>query len=540
MKKQSRTRMSLVTRCGCLAAALVASGTAQAQVLVPVQQPPKSPLDSNVYFNNISVTPRDDKTAVIQFDIGWTGSWRTDVNHDAAWIFFKYRIEGDETRTWRHVRLAADKVLNPTGYGQAAGANPVSFTWGCSSKDHKKFDAAGDTQFDFLVPDGADGFAGAFVRRADHGMGTASGAKCTVLWDLTASPDVKKDTNLSIKAYGLKMIYVAEGPFDLGSGGNETGAFYAFQPEKQRGAERERVSVGGATMVIHEAADQSNDFPPYRVTSSNAIPTGKTPGRLWARAAEPPEGGEIPATFPNGYRAFYIMHRPIPQAVYACFLSSLPPDLAEYHHESGNHGTDSGWAGWIGKVNDDAENPYQFHHGRLKSQCTWWLKWDDGIAFAAWAGLRPMTELENEKALRGPRRAAPEECGSSFWGGSYGGARYNAHPRELEVTVATANGLAFKGTHGTGSLTDIPGDWPKKDAKGTGIRNGQEGACGITELKGPMWCTSCRLEANLNDPERGKIYGFRAARTAPEQAKWNSVRNEEESSPVLQGLPAVR
>ena len=495
----------------------------------------------NVYFNNISVTPRDEETAVIRFDIGWPGSWRTDVNHDAAWVFFKYRIDGDETKTWRHVRLAADKVLNPTGYGRGPtpAGGPLSFEWGCAPQGLKKLTAAGDTQFDFLVPDGEDGFAGAFVRRADHGMGTASGAKLTVLWDLAACPDVKKDTKVAIKAYGLKMVYVAEGPFDLGSGGTETGAFYAYQPEKKRGAEKDRITTGGATMVIHEAVDAADEVPPYRVTNSAAIPTGKVPGRLWARADEPPDGGEIPATFPTGYKGFYMQDRPITQAAFAFFLSSLPPKLAGEYHERGGHATEGGWAGSILK-SQDPENPYEFHHGRLKSTCTWWLSWEMGASFAAWAGLRPMTELENEKALRGPRRAAPEECGSSFWGGSYGGGRYNAHPRELQVTVATSEGLAYKGTHGGGSPTNWPADWPRKDAKGTGIRNGQEAACGITELKGPMWCTSCRLEANLNDPERGKIYGFRAARTAPEQSKWNSVRNEEESSPLLQGLPAAR
>jgi hypothetical protein len=35
---------------------------------------------------------------------------------------------------------------------------------------------------------------------------------------------VKKDTKVAIKAYGIKMVYVAEGAFDLGSGGTETGA----------------------------------------------------------------------------------------------------------------------------------------------------------------------------------------------------------------------------------------------------------------------------------------------------------------------------
>ena len=504
-----------------------------------MQQPCKSPMGCHVYFSNINVLPRDEKTAVLQFDIAWQGSWRHDVNHDAAWVFFKFRVEGDDQKTWRHVRLAADRELNPTGYGQAPAGGPLSFEWGCSPKDKKTFAAAGDTQFDFMVPDGEDGFAGMFLRRADHGMGTASGTKVTALWDLTACPDVKKDTKVAIKAYGLKMVYVAEGPYYLGTGGDETYAFYQCQPERKQAAEKERIGGPNATMVVREAVESAADFPPYLVTNSAAIPTGKTPGKLWARGAEPEDGGEIPASFPNGYKAFYVMDRPIPQAAFAFFLSSLPPNLAENHHEKGNHATESGWAGSIQK-SEDPENPYEFHHGRLKSTCTWWLTWDAGASFAAWAGLRPMTELENEKALRGPRLPVVNEAAHSFWGGSYGGGRYNAHPRELEVTVATPVGRAFKGTHGTGTTTNWPADWPRKDAVGTGVRNAQEAACGITEIKGPFWCTSCRLESNLNDPERNKIYGFRAARTAPEEAKKNTVRNEQESSPVLQGLPLNR
>ncbi len=514
MKDQRETGMRRLLSCG-LAVVLLAAAPARAQVQVPVQQPRLSPAGCHAHFKNITIVPRDGKSAIIQFDIAWSGSWRHDVNHDAVWVFFKARIDGQTE--WKPVRLATDKVLNPTGYGQED-----------------------DLKLDFMVPDGDDGFAGMFVRRADHGMGNVDAIGLTAIWDLTDLPEITKDTKVAIKAYGLRMVYVAEGPYYLGTGGDETYAFYQSQAEQKQAAETEQIVSGEATMIVRESQDFVPQYPPYYVTNSAAIPTGKTPGKLWARGAEPEDGGEIPATFPNGYKAFYMMLGPIPQATYAYFLSSLPPELAEYHHEKGNHATDSGWAGVISKVPNDTEYPYQFFHGRLKSICTWWLKWDDCATFAAWAGLRPMTELENEKALRGPRYPVINEAAHSFWGGSYGGGRYNAHPREMEVTVATPDGRAFKGTHGSGVATNWPSDWPKKDAVGTGVRNAQECACGITEIKGPFWCTSCRIESNLNDPERGKIYGFRGARTAPEDAKMNTVRNEQESSPVLQGFPANR
>jgi len=497
----------------CVTAVLLCSSVcARAQVMVPVQQPRLSPAGCHAHFTDITIVARDEKTAIIQFDIAWSGSWRHDVNHDAVWVFFKARLDGQTE--WKPVRLAADKVLNPMGYGQKDGLT-----------------------LDFMVPAGDDGFAGLFVRRADHGMGNVDATGLTAIWDLTALPEIKKDTKVAIKAYGLRMVYVAEGSYYLGTGGDETYAFYQCQPKRKQAAETERIVNATSTMVVREQRNLDVEFPPYHVTNSAAIPTGKQPGKLWARGAEPEEGGEIPATFPNGYKGFYMMLGPIPQAAYAYFLSSLPPELATYHHEEGNHAMDSGWAGSIAKVPNDTEYPYQFFHGRLKSICTWWLKWDDCATFAAWAGLRPMTELENEKALRGPRYPVPSEAGHSFWGGSYGGGRYNAHPREMEVTVATPAGRAFKGTHGNGIATNWPADWPKKDAVGTGVRNAQEAACGFTEIAGPFWCASCRIESNLNDPERGKIYGFRAARTAPEEAKSNTVKGQEESSPMLQGLP---
>jgi len=92
-------------------------------------------------IGNVAVAPRDARTAAITFDIAWERSWRNDVNHDAAWVFFKYRAAG--ATGWRHVRLAADRVLNPTGYSHGEGV-----------------------PMDSLVPRGDDGFTGMFVRQA--------------------------------------------------------------------------------------------------------------------------------------------------------------------------------------------------------------------------------------------------------------------------------------------------------------------------------------------------------------------------------------
>jgi hypothetical protein len=181
------------------------------------------------------------------------------------------------------------------------------------------------------------------------------------------------------------------------------------------------------------------------------------PGKLWARGAEPPDGGEIPATFPNGYKAFYAKRYPLDKSSYAGMLNLLSPELADERYQPEGfpvHGS-------IGRtlIGEGPGYTYRGDGGR-KSRCIFYMCWADCATYADWAGLRPMTELEHEKALRGPRYPVVNEAGHSFWGGSYGGGRYNAHPREMEVTVATPVGRAFKGTHGSGIATN----WPAEQA----------------------------------------------------------------------------
>ena len=59
----------------------------------------------NVRIENVTVAPRDARTATVSFDISWPESWRDQTNHDAAWVFFKVWAEG--SADWQHVRLAA-------------------------------------------------------------------------------------------------------------------------------------------------------------------------------------------------------------------------------------------------------------------------------------------------------------------------------------------------------------------------------------------------------------------------------------------------
>ena len=363
---------------------------------------------------NVAVAPRDDKSATITFNISWENSWRHEGNHDAAWVFFKARPEG--STEWQHVRLAASKTINPAGCSHGSGA-----------------------PLDLIVPDGDDGYTGLFVRRGEYGAGKVAATNVTVVWDLSAAKGITKDTKVEVRAFGIEMVFIPEGPYVLGG--------------------------GTATFHFHMYTNDTEVTLPYLVTGPGPIPTGRKPGRLWAhRGAQPEDNGEIPAAFPNGYAAVYCMKKCITGTQYAGFLNTLPPALAETMFPAKADIARSGTGANVTyKATADGGGNINLSH----------LPWAKGATFAAWAGLRPMTELEYEKITRGPRLPGWETDESldhpSYWRvTNMNGWR---SPVERPVTVANATGRGFKGSHGPG-VPVLPAHWPQADAVGTGIRGG--------------------------------------------------------------------
>ena len=425
-------------------------------------------------ITNVSVVPRDAQTAQVRFDLNWPNASRSGMRHDAAWVFFKARAEGGTE--WQHLRLAAapsspgdsgaaSKVLNPTGCGQTGG-----------------------TPLEFVVPQGKDGFTGMFLRRAGDGKGTLTASNVTAIVSLDAlKPETRnlparrslgEGGKPEVLAFAIEMAYVPEGPFDLGSsGGVELNRFYAYNGKDI--PPPEKVGTSG---VFHDFAGNT---PPYRVTGPGAIPTGRQQGKLWAAGVRPEDGGEIPAAFPNGYAAFYGMKRFITQGQYAGFLNTLTEAQAKERFHADGHGpeikrSDGGSDGTYRAAAPDARCP--------------WLSWADGAAFAAWAGLRPMTELEYEKA--------GSEIPETGHGGIY----------DRPVSIGSAMGRKFAGTHGNGTPV-APEDWPK-DLSGVVFRGGVLHSY-------PMYGQHLRKAGRVSVPyahvDRNvwPFPGWRAARTAP-------------------------
>jgi hypothetical protein len=96
------TRRTLAAVCGLLLTAVQNSAANGLQV------------------TNVTVRKRDETTAYLTFDVSWKNSWRyTNVNHDAAWVFFKARQEDRASGTafcWK-VRGSIPRVFKRRGHG---------------------------------------------------------------------------------------------------------------------------------------------------------------------------------------------------------------------------------------------------------------------------------------------------------------------------------------------------------------------------------------------------------------------------------------
>ncbi len=368
---------------------------------------------------------------------------------------------------------------------------------------------------------------GAFIYRQANGTGTFTANDAQLRWN-HAVDGVADPNSVEIRVFAIEMVYVAEGSFAVGSGGAGTSEF--------------RTGGGGSN--------------PFSITSEGAIEVGNTAGKLYYVSSTygGDQNGPIPAAFPKGYAAFYGMKTEISQGQYCDFLNSLAPAQAanRYSGESTYRQaiTTSGGA---------------YTSANWHVACNY-LSWADVAAYLDWAGLRPMTELEFEKACRGPRTpvanefawgstnitqatgianagAANETAANAEANAVYGGHANVQGPLrvgcmgmgsgnrvpagagywgmlglsgnlfEYAVTVGNAAGRAFTGLHGNGVL-DALGDatvtnWPGFDATGAGWRDGGW-AHGSSLMR-----TSERLVAVSTGDARHHSYGGRGVRSAP-------------------------
>jgi formylglycine-generating enzyme required for sulfatase activity len=485
----------------------------------------------------------------IQFDLGWDHSWRDDANHDAAWIFIKYTTDGGAS--WWHSTLSAS-----AGHHTAPGGSTIT-----PSTDGR----------------------GVFMSRASNGSGSNSFTGVQLRWNYGVD-GVPDTAVVKVKVLALEMVYIPTGSVYVGDGNDSTGTFEKGNSNTPfRILDESAITLGGTAITNLSNHNSANDDFDYSSTAT------------------------LPATFPKGYQAFYMMKHELTQEMYRDFLNSLSRvqqlnrirstipisggPVTNYYVMTNTGAPPSGHVAWYNGIRCDfTVSPQQ--HLPLKFYCDgngsgYFDEPDDRqyypvngvtegdlLAFSDWAGLRPMSELEYEKACRGDRPPVPNEFA---WGGifaipqratvsSFGTSnemtdsetencnisvyyasvppsirKYwvtgmlragifarEASPREqagagyfgaldltgslleLTVSVGTATGRAFTGTHGDGQLSfsgsHTNADWPT--AGGISERGG---SFDTQELAGG--CVSWRKNAIATSPS--DFRGIRCVRTAP-------------------------
>ncbi len=174
------------------------------------------------------------------------------------------------------------------------------------------------------------------------------------------------------QVFALRMVYIPKIKYWLGSP-KCSGAFHDA-----------RASHTGPYLV--ESEDTIEVTPEFKRAGKEkalhyASPT-KDPGRYGDQK------GPIPASFPKGYQAIYMMRSHVTQGQYADFINTLVGDerTLRFPYNAGAYRYTIRMDRNLFRVALRPRRPCNY------------LSWADATAYAAWAGLRPMTELEFEKA----------------------------------------------------------------------------------------------------------------------------------------------
>ncbi len=499
---------------------------------------------NNIQVGNVSFTGQNttDKYVMVQFDLSWENSWRITTgpaNWDAAWVFVKYRITaangGDDL--WKHAWLNND--------GHSGGTGTAATIDGGLLDPGNPFHATNNPAL------------GAFLYRSGSGSGTFATTGMQLRWNYGEN-GVADNANLEVQVFAIEMVYVPQGAFYVGSGGNETSAFYKYPTTTNS----------------------------YQVTGEHAITVGTGTDNLYYPSSTygGDRGGPIPEAFPKGYASFYCMKYSITQQQYVDFLNTLTYTQQDNRIDGSPNTsvgtfTNDAYRHKI-KIQTSGVNPgtpavYETEHPYVACN---YLSWMDGAAYVDWAGLRPMTELEYEKACRGTATPVPNEyawgtatvAGSAYTlsnagaaneaiatnysttagnamyistrgtiggplrvgifatgsstrteaGASYYGImELSGNLYERPVTIGNTTGRAFTGVHGDGALSTNghanQTAWP-------GLSSGEVTGAAGSGLRGGDWgnsATRLRASNRSNAAEmytfRGFNSGFRGVRSVP-------------------------
>jgi formylglycine-generating enzyme required for sulfatase activity len=398
----------------------------------------------------------------VKIDLSWNNAWHNSRNYDAAWIFFKYKA----TNTFFTADEYLHALVEPTGHRLLINHVPGS--------PGPVFETSEDRR-------------GMFIYCSSAFRGNLKWTLEITLDKTILSDPAFGNNKYLLDAFGIEMVYIPAGTFTLGDPDSLARKHYSFFKSGENG--------------------QPDGL--YTISSEEEITVGKNKSNLYYMSDRAnlrgDQKGIIPQTFPKGYQAFYIMKYETSQGLYAQFLNSL----SSYASHQRVNFAGKQYYKYRGSIvmKDD-----KYEALAPERPCNF-ISWDDACALADWAALRPMTELEFEKACRGPLKPISHEYpwntntkdnlqryvnkdnnlvwsdgvkesdltdknrdkfgASYFWVMDLSGSQW-----ERCVTVGDSTGRSFQGSHGDGVLSGsgfaTNKDWPtgSSQTSGFGFRGG--------------------------------------------------------------------
>jgi len=314
---------------------------------------------NNLHITNVQVSGNNK----ISFSISWENSWALDStsapnNHDAAWVFVKYRAANG---AWQQLGLSSNVL------------------------DHQSDSLAIET-----VSDGA----GVFLKRKKQGSGNINSANVTLQW-----ASYLYTGSFDFKVFGIEMVWIPKGSFYVGDG--------ASYNTLQRGDKKAPFFIG------------SDNGIPVGTDSLSLLDTAASaPGGPVPQAFPKGYNGVYCMKYEITQDQYVDFLNSTSYTQQKAHVTTSPDAVAGSFAFGPTMGNRNGIT--IATSGTDNFTPAVYfcniHGNSIKNEpddgetraCNF-LNWNDLAAYLQWAALRPMTELEFEKICRGPNKPVAKE-----------------------------------------------------------------------------------------------------------------------------------